>query len=429
MPKPKRNISPITVVEVAIADLKLATYNPRKHTTEAIARLKESIRKFGLIDPVIANAAPSRKNIVIGGHMRLKAAKELGHTSVPVVYVNIPDVAKEKELNLRLNRNVGEWDYSLLKDFDPTLLLDIGFNEDDLSNVWDDALETEDDGFDVEKALKEIKKPKTKFGDLYQLGPHRLLCGDATDPEVVKRLVGTVKPSMIYCDPPYNIALDYDGGIGGKGGYGGKTDDKKTDAAYGTFLKSTVANALAVSAPATHVFYWADQTYIGMLQSLFAAQGLTNRRVCLWIKNNQNPVPQVAFNKAYEPCIYATRGKPFLNQRVRNLNEVLNKEVGSGSRLTDDILDLMDVWLVDRLPGNEYQHPTQKPPTLHEKSLRRCTRPGDAVMDLFGGSGSTLIACEQLKRKCFATEIEPIFCDVIIKRYEALTNDKAKLLR
>lgn len=424
--KTKENV---TICYVPADALRAADYNPRTHDKAAEEKLKESIRKYGLVDPLIVNAAPKRKNVVIGGHFRLEMAKALGIEKVPVVYVDIPDIAREKELNLRLNRNTGSWNWDLLKGFDIGLLSEVGFDDVDLGNIWDDALETEDDGFDIEKALKEIKKPKSKLGDLYQLGHHRLLCGDATDPEVMKRLVGKERMAMIYSDPPYNIALDYDKGIGSKTGYGGRTDDKKTDAEYREFLKRTMTNALAASAPDAHVFYWCDQKYIGLLQSLFEEQGLVNRRVCLWIKNNQNPTPQVAFNKAYEPCVYATRGKPFLNQRVKNLNETLNKEVGSGNRLTDDILDLLDIWLVDRLPGKEYQHPTQKPPTLHEKALRRCTRPGDAVLDCFSGSGSTLIACEQLKRRFYGTEVEPIFCDLIIKRYEALTNDKAKLVR
>lgn len=419
----------IAIKHVSIRDLKPAAYNPRRHAPEAIGRLKESIKRFGLIDPIIANAATGRKNVVIGGHMRLKAAKELGHESVPVVYVTIPDVAKEKELNLRLNRNVGEWDFELLKDFDPTFLTDIGFDDGDLSGIWDAALDVEDDRFDVDKELDKIgKNPKTRLGDFYQLGHHRLLCGSATDEAAVMKLTGKERVPMIYCDPPYNISLDYDKGLGSKKRYGGSTDDAKPDTEYRAFLGKTISNALAVAAPDVHAFYWCDQRYTGMLQSIFEEAKLTNRRTCLWIKNNINPTPKVAFNKAYEPVVYASRGRPYLADSLKNLNEVLNKEIGTGNRLTDDILDQLDIWLVRRLPVSEYQHPTQKPPTLHEKALRRCTRPGDAVLDLFGGSGSTLVACEQLKRRCYATEIEPIFCDVIIKRYEALTGEKAKLI-
>lgn len=409
--------------------LRSAEYNPRKWDENSTRQLAESIKRFGLIDPIIVNGAPSRKNIVIGGHFRLQVARMLGISEIPVVYVNIPNSDKEKELNLRLNRNTGEWDFELLKEFDVELLLDVGFDDSDLSHIWDENLGVEDDEFDTEQELKEIGTPKTKLGDVYQLGSHRLICGDATNPEVLKKLVLENKASMLYCDPPYNISLDYSNGIGTNGKYGGKTNDKKSEEEYKTFLKKTLGNALTSAFPDAHIFYWCDENYIGMVQEIYKELGITNKRVCLWIKNNQNVTPQTAFNKVYEPCVYGIRGNPYLSESVKNLNEVLNKEVGTGNRLIDDILDLFNIWLAKRLPAQEYEHPTEKPPTLHEKSLRRCTKAGDIVLDVFGGSGSTLIACEQLKRKAYLCEIEPIFCDLIIKRYEKLTGKEAKLCK
>lgn len=419
----------VTIQYIDALKLRPAEYNPRKWDEVAAKKLAESIKRFGLIDPIIVNGASNRKNIVIGGHFRLEVAKNLGITQVPVVYVNIPTIEKEKELNLRLNRNTGEWDFELLKDFDVELLLDVGFDDADLSHIWDDNLGIEDDEFDVEKELEKIKEPKTKLGDIFQLGSHRLICGDATDPEVVKKLVQDEKVSMLYCDPPYNISLDYNNGIGANGKYGGKTNDRKSGEEYKAFLKKTLENGLGVSLPNSHIFYWCDENYIGLIQEKYKELGITSKRVCLWIKNNQNVTPQTAFNKVYEPCVYGTRGNPYLSPSVRNLNEVLNKEVGTGNRLTDDILDLFNIWLAKRLPSQDYEHPTEKPPTLHEKALRRCTKAGDIVLDLFGGSGSTLIACEQLKRRAFLSEIEPIFCDLIIRRYEKLTGKEAKLCK
>jgi DNA modification methylase len=353
-------------------------------------------------------------------------AKELGIEQVPVVFLNIPSLEREKELNLRLNRNTGEWDWELLKGFDMDLLLDVGFDDVDLGHVWDDSLETEDDGFDVDKELAKIKKPTTKPGEMYQLGNHRLICGDSTKIDVIKKLVGKTGIDMLYCDPPYNINLDYSKGVSTSGKYGGKTNDKKSPTDYRAFLKTTVQNGLTVAKPDTHVFYWCDENLVGILQSLYQELGITNKRVCLWIKNNFNMTPQVAFNKAYEPCVYGARGKPYLAPKIQNLNELMNKEIGTGNRLADDIMDLFNIWLAKRVAGQDYEHPTEKPPTLHEKALRRCTKPGDAVLDLFGGSGSTLIACEQLKRRAFIVEIEPIFCDLIIRRYETLAKTKAK---
>lgn len=420
------NTNNLHIQQIAIAELNPAPYNPRKWDKEAEHQLTESVKRFGLVDPIIVNNAPERKNIVIGGHFRLHVAKQLGFTQIPVVYVSIADITKEKELNLRLNRNTGEWDLELLKSFDVELLLDVGFDDSDLSRIWDENLGVEDDDFNVQKELAAIKEPKTKLGEIYELGEHRLICGDATDKDVVKRLVGEKAASMLYCDPPYNIGLDYNNGIGGNGKYGGKTNDRKSEETYKVFLKKTLENGLAATLPDCHVFYWCDENNIGLIQEIYKEVTITSKRVCLWIKNNQNVTPQVAFNKVYEPCVYGIRGNPYLSPSIKNLTEVLNKEVGTGNRLADDILDLFTIWLAKRVPGQEYEHPTEKPPTLHEKALRRCTKPGDIVLDLFGGSGSTLIACEQLKRRAFLSEIEPIFCELIIKRFEKLTGKEAK---
>src|SRR3989338_533029 len=339
----------LTVVSVPLDDLRSADYNPRIWDETQLEKLMESIRLHGFIDPVIANGSRKRRNVVIGGHMRLEAARRLGMTEVPVVFVDIPSLEREKDLNLRLNRSTGQWDFEKLKEFDVEMLLDVGFDATELSEIWDGALETEDDHFDVDKELEKIKKPKVKSGELYALGDHRLLCGDAQQFEHVEKLVGKRKIDMIYCYPPYNIDLSYDRGISNKQRYGGKTNDNKPECLYRDFLATTLCNALFVAKPDVHFFCWCDQKYIGLLQGLYPRLGVDFRRVCLWIKNNQNMTPQVAFNKCYEPCVYGVRGKPYLSPTIQNLNEVINKEVGNGNRLIDDVLDMLDLWLCKRL--------------------------------------------------------------------------------
>jgi DNA modification methylase len=415
------------IVMVSVRDLKPSVYNPRKWSAESERQLSDSINRFGLVDPIIVNGAKDRNNIVIGGHFRLHTAKQLGLTIVPVVYVDIPNVEREKELNLRLNRNTGEWDLELLKEFDASFLLDVGFDDIDLSTIWDDALATDDDHFDVDKAVEEITKPVTQLGDVYQLGDHRLVCGDSTDPATLTTLMGGKRADTIYTDPKYNINLDYSKGISTGGKYGGKTNDRLSDVEYESFLHTTLSNAVAVLAPNAHVFCYCDQLYVGLIQKIYGELGIDTKRVCLWVKNNFNMTPQLAFNKAYEPCVYGTVGSPYLSD-THNLTEILNKEVAPGNRTLDDIIDLFDIWLAKRDPASSYEHPTQKPPTLHEKALRRCTKPGDIVLDIFAGSGSLMVACEQLKRTCYMAEIEPIFCDVIVARYEQLTGKKAAML-
>lgn len=394
-----------------------------------IEDLKQSLQKFNLVEiPVI-----DTENNLIAGHQRLTVMKLLGRGD-EVIDVRVPSrKLSKKEYDAYLlasNRIHGDWDWAKLSEnFDIELLLENGFDDNDLTHIWDENLTVEDDEFDFEKEVEKVKTPKTKYGDTYQLGDHILRCGYSEDLETVRKIVHIKNVAMLYFDPPYNISLDYNKGVGGKKNYGGEVDDSKPDDEYKSFLKKIIINGLEISKMDTHVFVWCDQRYIGLLQEIYKELNIDNKRVCLWIKNGANPTPGVAFNKCYEPCVYGVRGKPYLSDKALNLTEILNKEIGNGNKAIDDMLDMLDIWLVKRVTGSEYQHPTQKPPSLHEKALRRCTKPGDIVLDLFGGSGSTLIACEQLNRRCHMVEQSPIFCDVIVNRYEKLTGKKAIKLR
>lgn len=414
----------MNVLNVPTSDLRPAKYNPRSWSKKATSDLKDSIEKFGLVDPIICNSAPNRKNIVIGGHFRLHVAKLLGYKEIPVVYINISDIEKEKELNLRLNKNTGDWDFDVLKDFNLDVLLDVGFDSKSLSSIWDDLLGVESDDFNLNKEIDKITTPTVKTGNLYQLSNHRLVCGDSTDLDVVKKLVGDDQVNILYCDPPFNISLDYDKGFGKKSKYGGKVNDSKPDVEYDRLITETLKNGLSVLSKDAHIFYYCDENHIWLIQQCFKNQEIKLKRVCLWIKNNQNPTNQTAFNKSYEPCVYGIIGKPYLAP-INNLTEIINKEIGTGNDIVSDISNL---WIEKRLPGNRYEHATEKPPTLHEKPFLRCSKPGDIILDLFGGSGSTLIACEKLNRKALLVEQDPVYCELIIRRYEKLTSMKAKLL-
>lgn len=221
----------IKIQQVAISVLNPAPYNPRKWEKDAEKQLTESITRFGLVDPIIVNNAPERANIVIGGHFRLKVAKQLGYQEVPVVYVTIPDVAKEKELNLRLNRNTGEWDWSLLVDFDSPLLTDVGFSSEELDRIF--GFDETPEIFDLAKELEKlhIGNIEIQKGDVIQLGDNRLMCGDSTIEANTLKLMNGEKADMCFTDPPY--ILDY---LHGK---------KKNTLNYGTIPdKREIINAL-----------------------------------------------------------------------------------------------------------------------------------------------------------------------------------------
>ena len=398
--------------------------NPRTISPKQLADLTKSLKKFNLVEiPAI-----DIDNTVLAGHQRLKVLQILGRGNEEID-VRVPNrKLTEKEAEQYLissNALGGDWDFEKLKSFDLDLLLDIGFDQIDLTRLWEDNLTVEQDAFDVEEELAKIKTPKTKLGDLIYLGSHRLLCGDSTKSENLKRLFGIDEAAMIYSDPVYNISIDYNKGLGGKKSYGGTVNDNKSESAYRELIQKSLENALAVAKKDVHVFYWCDQTYIWLIQDLYRELGVANKRVCLWIKNGHNPTPGVAFNKCYEPCVYGVQGAPYIAPNIQNLNEVMNKELTTGNSLLEETSDELDLWLVKRLPAKEYHHATSKPPKLHEKAIRRCTKPGDIILDSFSGSGSTLIAGEQLKRKFYGMELEPIFCDLIIRRFEKLTGIKA----
>lgn len=413
------NQQKLRTVYKEVSSLRVADYNPRTISDKSLSDLKESIQRFGMVDPIIVNSHPSRYGVVIGGHMRLRAAKELGYTTIPVVFVSITDIEKEKELNLRLNKNTGEWDFEKLKSFDTDFLLDVGFNDIDLSHIWSNEVVQEDE-FDIEEELEQLSSPTTRLGDIISLGKHKIICGDSTDPPILQHLFKKKRASVIYSDPVYNINLDYAKGIGGKRCYGGNVCDTRSDEEYKEFLRNSLVAALAVSHSNVHVFYWCDQTYIWLLQTLYKELGIDNKRVVLWIKNSQNPTPRIAFNKCYEPCVYGVRGTPYISPILQNLNEVMNQDIGTGNAVFDDISDL---WMEKRISSSSYEHATSKPPHLHQKAIQRCSRPGDIILDSFLGSGSTLIAAETLQRTVYGVELEPRFCDLIIKRYQKLTGD------
>lgn len=361
-----------------VKDLVAWDKNPRSISEEQKEKLKQSFERFNLVElPAI-----DKDNKIVAGHQRVMVLKLLGRENEEIE-VRVPNrkltEAEFKEYNLRSNKNTGEFDYELLgKYFEPELLEYVGFSAEEISMAVDFNREIEDDEFDEEKAVAKAKKsPVAKKGDLWILGNHKLLVGDSTDLDDVLRLVGEEKMDAIYCDPPYNIGLNYSKGIGGKKDYSeSDVNDSKTDNDYKKFIGDTLRNAIAVSKKDAHVFYWCDENYIWVMQNLFQENGIELRRVCMWIKNNQNPTPQVAFNKVYEPCVYGTIGSPFLNNNFRNLNEVINREARSGNELLDDVERFLNIWPAKRDNAQDYDHPTQKPLNLHEKPIKRCTAPG-----------------------------------------------------
>jgi len=411
-----------------VDDLIPQAINPRAISDKQMSDLKKSLKKFGLAEiPAI-----DKDGSILAGHQRIKALQLLDRGSEQID-VRIPNrkltKAEARQYLISSNKLGGDWDIEALKSFDLDLLSEAGFSDVELSEFWDKDLGTEDDEFDEEKELKAIKETDIKSGDLLILGKHKLLCSDCTDPQAIQALFGNDRTNMIYSDPPYNIKLDYDKGVGNKSNYGGKVDDDKSPEQYRAFIRQTLEAALPVSTKDTkdvHVFYWADEAWVWVLQTLYNELNIKNRRLNIWLKNSASPTPTVAFSKVLEFCAYGTINSPYLSKLVQNATEVMNTELGTGNQLLEDV---HNVWTAKRLSTSQYEHPTSKPPSLHEKAIKRCTKPNDIILDSFAGSGSTLIAAESLNRRVYTIEQNPIFCEVVRRRYEKLTGKKVEIIK
>ena len=380
----------LTTVSYPIVDIIFAEYNPRELTQIQHQDLKDSITRFGLVDPLIVNTHKERKNILVGGHQRLRIVKELGYKDVPCVEVNLTP-NKERELNVRLNKNTGQWDWDALANhFDVGELLEWGFSEDDLQFYDPEPLPGLIDDDDV----PEVEVAVTQSGDMWLLGEHRVLCGDATKKEDVERLMDGQKADMVFTDPPYGV--DYDGGM--------KKQNKLKNDNLGTEIYSLFMPYAVESLKDDGAFYvwYADATATA---TATADSGLVISAQIIWAKNHAQFMSSAKYKGKHEPCFYAhKKGKTA-------------KWYGENNEVT--------LWEYDRASKNEY-HPTQKPIALSERANKNSSPKNGIVLDLFLGSGSTLIACEKTNRKCYGMEIDPHYCDVIVKRWEVYTGKQSE---
>lgn len=437
----------LKIVEVLIKDLISADYNPRRWETDAFTNLKESIKRFGMVDPIIVNGSPNRKNVVIGGHFRLKVAQDLGFKTVPAVYLNIPDLAKEKELNLRLNKNTGEWDWDLLAKFNESVLSEIGFSSQELDDIFD--LDLEPEKFDLQKELKklDINKVEIKKGQVWQLGVHKLMCGDSTIEQDILKLMGKEKAVMCFTDPPY--ILDYLHGKQKHGkpteGFGYKRDRKylETDILPPDFTEKWMANISKVQAEhfSTIVYEnWKNlRTIWGEMEKYWKVKNmivwhLPNRHQGFSAKYKffskhdiamvgATPDKDVEFNmkketdglqEEYQTALYAISGKPHWE----------GYKHGKKNQPTDFIeFNASD----EKNSGQGVVFGT-KPIEILIPYIKVLTKRDDLIIEPFGGSGSTLIAAEKMKRRCFVMEKSPVYAEVIRHRWEKLTGGKATKL-
>jgi DNA modification methylase len=422
--------------KISISKLNRATYNPRKKLTPSdpeYMSLRRSIEEFGLVDPLIVN----QDMTLIGGHQRLTVLKALGFKDADCVVLDL-DKNAEKALNVALNKIAGSWDLDLLKDIlgsmDDFHLALTGFSVAELDSILKRPGEIIEDDFDADAAHAGIVEPTAKLGDIWSLGKHRLMCGDSTASEDVAQLMGGQLADMSCTDPLYN--MNYEGA--------GNTPRKKKETTK--ILNDNLANdsfrqlladvninlfAFLKDGGSFYVFY--KELGEGVFISTLAEAGLTFKQELIWVKS-QLVLGGSKYQNIYEPCLFGCKGTSvkfwYAGRKERSVIESL--EFMGEAELRATVKELLedvplDVIRVDKNRINDL-HPTMKPIKLLAKFINNSSKEGDIVVDLFGGSGSTLMACEQLERICYMMELDPKYIDVIINRWETFTGEKAELI-
>lgn len=380
------------VKNIPLGDIVPYAKNAKKHDKTQIKNVAESIKQYGFVQPIVVD----RDGVIVIGHCRALAAKQLGMTEVPCVCVD--DLTPEQVNALRLvdnKSNESDWDFDLLAEELPGLDLSAFDFDWGLRDELDNSV-VEDDYDPAPPA-----EPKSKLGDVYQLGNHRLMCGDSTSLADVQKLVGGAQMDLLLTDPPYGVD------------YTGKTksalkieNDSKTDDEFIEFLKSAFLAADAVMKPGAVFYIWHADSKAYVFRMACQMAGWEVRQVLIWVKNAM-VMGRQDYQWKHEPCLYGWKsGAGHLWASDRKQTTVLE---------------------FDR-PSRNAEHPTMKPIPLFDYQIKNNTKGGDTVLDLFGGSGTTIMACEQNGRHGYCMEYDPKYVDVIIDRWEKFTGKKAVLL-
>ena len=442
----------MNIQKMKLTELNPAKYNPRKDLKPGdpdYEKLKRSLQEFGVVDPLVWN---KRTGSLVGGHQRHKVMLDLGITETEVSVVDL-DEAKEKMLNVALNKISGDWDNKKLSDLlddlhDQALDLSLtGFDEVEIDELLNTHNSTMEDDFDLDEAVNEIgENPTSKLGNMWKLGNHRLICGDSTVISTLERLLGGKYADMVFTDPPYNA--NYEGGTSEKLKI---ENDNMDDVSFYKFLYDAYVALITVTKPGGGIYVChSDAEGVNFCKAMKDA-GWRYTQCIVWVKNRM-VMGRKDHHLKHEPILYGW--KPGASHKwhgnrkqttvlKENPAVVIGKTINGKTQITFDtgfttvvvevdnykvISDVDDsmtsTWHFDK-PLKNGEHPTMKPIGLVAKALKNSSKPGDIVLDSFGGSGSTLVAAEQLGRYGYLCELDPVYCDVIIKRYEQLTGEKA----
>jgi DNA modification methylase len=398
----------LSIEQVPIEMLRPNDENPR-YNDEAVDAVARSINTYGFNNPIITDGDLN----IAAGHTRLKAAKKLGLKQVPVI--RVPGLVGSKFMGYTIADNrtgeIAQWDEELLQklvselnlevDFD---LSSLGFDDTELTQILDGEFRDEDELADEAPPLPEV--PTARPGDLWILGDHRLLCGDATKADDLQKLMGGQSIDCLLTDPPYGV--NYHSRNQKREEWGDIKNDDLDAASLEEFLRTVFKNVSNVcrEGATSYVFHGVSMAGIRVaFERAFLDAGFRLSSTIVWVKQSAS-MGWGDYREQHEAILYGW--------------------IGDGHRRIKDRTQTT-VWQIDR--EGDYQHPTQKPVALISRALRNSTVRGESTLDCFAGSGSTLIACEQLGRRCYALEIEPKYVDVIVERWETYTGKKAELVR
>ena len=392
--------------KVKLTDIQPASYNPRVEGA-VDEQLDKSIDEFGMLEPLVVNSREHKdfedhKPTIVGGHQRYYALQRRGEVEADVVWVNLSPIS-EKKANLALNKISGEWDDEKLfkivnefedlgEDFEVT-----GFSEDEIDAILRDMSEIDED------EVPEVpQKAESKLGEIYQLGRHRLMCGDSTNVEHVEKLMDGNKADMVFTDPPYGMNLDTDySSLNSnpqfvKEKHLKSMQGNKYDKVIGDSEDYDPTHLFTMFPNVKEMFLWGGDYYSERLQDKNKGSWI------VWDKRNENENLDKMFGSQFELCWSKTRHK---------------REIAR--------IQWAGVFGTEKEFDHKRHHPTQKPIALSSWFIKRYSKENELIIDLFGGSGSTLIACEQTDRICYMSELDPLYCDVIRKRYENYKKSKA----
>lgn len=407
------------VTERQLSDVKPYFKNAKEHKEKQIKQVAASIKEFGFNQPLVVD----KDGVLIVGHGRYLAAQALGLQTVPVLEVDL-DHERASAYRLADNKlNESPWDMEIvigeLKELSEQMLDLTGFDE----NL---ILETKEDKPD----LGAIGVPKTVLGDIYQLGPHKIICGDSTKAETYQKLLGDERARLVFTDPPYSIdyhSVDKKSQTRGKssgkgdsyestrfGGTGGRiiNDDKTPEEAL-QFYRDILTQLHAFSTDDSNIYWWFASRLTDINMQAMKETGWHCSQTIIWLKNSMIFSPGQKFHRIYEPCLMGWKqGQTSYQNRVFSAYTELWTTGDQKS-----FADHLDVWYAKRDNTNQYIHPTQKPVQLSERAIKRSSEVNDIVLDAFGGSGSTLIGVDQLGRRARLIELDPKYVDAIVGRW------------